>query len=61
MYMQTLLLDIWSALPLHVVKAKIDQFCIHQGSFHSLKEGKFLNDEVLFSYSYSYGLYVLMY
>ena len=58
MYMQTLILDIWSALPLHVVKAKIDQFCIHQGSFHSLKKGKF---EVLFGYSYSYGLYVLMY
>ena len=61
MYMQTLLLNIWSALPSHVVKAKIDQFCIHQGSFHSLKEGKFLNTEVLFSYSYSYVLYVLMY
>ena len=61
MYMETLLLNIWSALPSHVVKVKIDQFCIHQGSSHSLKEGKFLNDKELFSYSYSYGLYVLMY
>lgn len=58
---KTLLLNIWSALPSHVVKAKIDQFCIHQSSFHGLKEGKFLNDKELFSYSYNYGLYVLMY
>ena len=32
--------------PSHIVKAKVDSFCIHHGSFHSLKAGRFVNDEV---------------
>lgn len=45
-YPQSTLKKIWKERPSHVVKAKIDSFCIHHGSFHSLKAGRYLNDEV---------------
>ena len=35
---------IWKKKPCHVVQAKIDNFSIHLGSFHSLKPGGLLND-----------------
>lgn len=46
-----------------MVKAKIDSFSIHHGSFHCLKAGKFLNDEVSVAIFYlcylvSYVFYV---
>ena len=37
---------IWKSNPCHVVKAKIGNFSIHHGSFHSLKKGGLVNDEV---------------
>ena len=43
---QTILRKIWQEKPSHVVKAKIDTISIHHGSFHSLKAGRYLNDEV---------------
>ena len=41
---------IWQRNPCHVVKAKIGNFSIHQGSFHSLKKGGLVNDEVRMMY-----------
>ena len=38
---------IWKKKPCHVIQAKIDNFSIHLGSFHSLKPGGLLNDEVI--------------
>ena len=32
--------------PCHVVKARIGRFTIHHGSFHTLKPGTYINDEV---------------
>jgi len=40
------LLKIWGSNPCHVIKAKIGKFSIHHGSFHSLKKGGLVNDEV---------------
>ena len=38
---------IWKKNPCHVVQARIKRFTIHLGSFHSLKPGGLLNDEVV--------------
>ena len=48
---------IWKKKPCHVIQAKIDNFSIHLESFHSLKPGGFLNDEV-FSAVYSCTLHI---
>ena len=50
---------IWQRNPCHVVKAKISNFTIHQGSFHSLKKGGIVNDEVcqIFMYAVAYSVY----
>ena len=37
---------IWKSNPCYVVKVKIGNFSIHHGSFHSLKKGGLVNDEV---------------
>lgn len=39
-------MNMWKRQPCHVVKARIDRFVIHQGSFHTLKGNGLLNDEV---------------
>ena len=44
--MQDKLLRIWKGEPCHVAKAKIGKVIIHHGSFHSLKDNEFINDEV---------------
>ena len=43
---QSILKIIRKEKPSHVVKAKIDSICIHHGSLHSLKAGRYLNDEI---------------
>ena len=49
---------VWEINPCHVVQAKIKCFTIHLGSFHSLKLGGCLNDEVHYIL---YIVYVRMY
>ena len=46
LYLKGMLKKIWKEKPSHIVKAKIDSFCIHHGSFHSLKASRYINDEV---------------
>ncbi|XP_065893910.1 uncharacterized protein [Dysidea avara] len=36
--------------PCHVVKARIGRFTIHHGSFHTLKPGTYINDEIVNGY-----------
>jgi len=46
MHLQKQLEHIWKGQPCHVVKARIGNFTIHHGSFHTLKQNQYLNDEV---------------
>ena len=44
--MQELLRRIWQTKPSYTIKARIDNYSVHHGSFHTLKSGHFINDEV---------------
>ena len=56
------LLRIWNGEPCHTAKAKIGKIMIHHGSFHSLKDNGFLNDEVSDSvYIIDHDVHVVMY
>ena len=48
---------IWQRNPCHVAKAKISNLTIHQGSFHSLKKGGLVNDEVCQMFMYAVAYY----
>ncbi|XP_065892491.1 uncharacterized protein [Dysidea avara] len=41
---------IWKGQPCHVIKARINRFSIHHGSFHTLKQNCYLNDEIINGY-----------
>ena len=56
------LLRIWNGEPCHTAKAKIGKITIHHGSFHSLKDNGFLNDEASDSvYIIDHDVHVVMY
>lgn len=42
--------NILNGQPCHVVKARIGRFTIHHGSFHTLKSGIYINDEIVNGY-----------
>ena len=45
--------------PCHVVKARIGRFSIYHGSFHTLKEKRYVNDDV--KNKSQYTNYLLLY
>ena len=59
-FIQKELQVIWSKSPCHVVKARIGNFVIHQGSFHCLQSTNLLNDEVINIHNYVYYVYKYM-
>ena len=44
------LANILNGQPCHIVKARIGRFTIHHGSFHTLKPGIYINDEIVNGY-----------
>ena len=44
------LASILNGQPCHIVKARIGRFTIHHGSFHTLKPGIYINDEIVNGY-----------
>lgn len=45
-WIQEALQRIWQTQPSYTIKARIDDYSVHHGSFHTLKSGHFINDEV---------------